>query len=276
MHTELPKNTAIHRGADLKSAVTVAAVQISPVFHNKAETTKKVCDFILEAGKHNARVIGFPECCIPGYPGWGQFHVTESAAAYTMLTQQFHESVEVPGPETDQIGAACREANIYAVVGVNERIPNTTGTMYNTQLIFGSDGTLLNKHQKYVATVTERLVHGPGKTSTHCSVKTEFGCLSGLVCGENANPLAMYSCSLEYPSVHVASWPAPFAPGSDTAVSILSCTRSFAYSLGCYVINSVSIDDDPTIEAYQRDEESRQWLVSERHKLGATIIGPDV
>ena len=34
---------------------------------------------------------------------------------------------------TDALGQAARDANAYVVVGVCEKIPNTLGTMFNTQ-----------------------------------------------------------------------------------------------------------------------------------------------
>jgi aliphatic nitrilase len=65
---------------------------------------------------------------------------------------------------------ACREGNIYAVVGINERRSNTAGTLYNTQLTIGRDGTLLRKHQKYVPTVGESMIYAPGTTGSKTTV----------------------------------------------------------------------------------------------------------
>ncbi|KAF4546484.1 Nitrilase [Lasiodiplodia theobromae] len=263
-----------------KAQVKIAAAQIAPVFMNKAATTAKVCKMIREAGEQGAKVIGFPECCIPGYPGWGQTQLAGGAKAIGLYKQQFYESVEVPGPETDLIAQACREASMYAVVGINERLANTTGTTFNTQIIIDPNGEIVNKHQKYVPTVTERLVHAPGGTGTTVSTKTEFGTLSGLICGENCNPMALYSLSLEYPTVHVASWPAHFGPGSSTQEDILAVTKGMAYNLGCFIINSVSINCDSTIDAYTWDSaEAREWMLSQReldHTGGAraTILDP--
>ncbi|RSM05240.1 hypothetical protein CEP52_006389 [Fusarium oligoseptatum] len=176
--------------------------------------------------------------------------------AWTLFLRLFENSVEVPGPEVDQIAAACKEANIYAIVGVNERRAGTTGTTFNTQLTFGPDGSLLNKHQKV-------------------SVTSEHGALSGLICGENANALAMYSVSLDYPVVHVASWPTHFSPGIDMQDCILNSTRGLAYSLKCFVLNSVGVIGDDAIEAYGEDDTIREYLETERQKPLATILGPD-
>jgi nitrilase len=185
---------------EVKTKIKLAAVQAAPVFQNKAATTEKVCSLIQEAGKNGADVIGFPEGFIPGHPGWVEVLPLSAEPAPSLFLEQFKQSVEVPAPRTVTIGAACKEANIFAVIGINERRPNTTGTLFNTQLFFGRDGTLLHKHQKYVPTVGERFVHAPGQTGSEVSVTTDFGTLSGLICGENGNPLAQYSLSLDYPS----------------------------------------------------------------------------
>ncbi|KAJ3466379.1 hypothetical protein MRS44_007037 [Fusarium solani] len=96
--------------------------------------------------------------------------------------------------------------------------------------------------------------------------------------------MALYSLSLEYPTIHVASWPAHFGPGSSTQEDILSITKGMAYNLGCFIINSVSINCDETIDAYTCDKaEARRWMPSQRESDGevhacgarATIIGPN-
>ncbi|RTE68395.1 hypothetical protein BHE90_017227 [Fusarium euwallaceae] len=130
-----------------KFQIKIAAAQIAPVFMSKAKTTAKVCKMIQEAGEQGANVIGFPECCIPGYPGWGQTQLADGARAIDFYKQQFNESVEVPGPETDLIGQACRDARVYAIIGLNERLANTTGTTFNTQIIVDPSGDIVNKHQ---------------------------------------------------------------------------------------------------------------------------------
>ena len=189
------------------------------------------------------------------------------------LRQLFSQAVEVPGPEVTAIQEACKDANINVVIGINERRPNTTGTLFNTQLFISRTGDLLHKHQKYVPTLGERLVHAPGTTGSKASVQTDFGCLSSLICGENGNPLAQYSLSLDYPVVHVASWPSHFAPGQDMLDGILVASKGLANSLACYVINSVALVDEDAIRAYGTDE-TRGFLEAESEKGRATIVGP--
>jgi Carbon-nitrogen hydrolase len=55
------------------------------------------------------------------------------------------ESVEVPSSATEELGKAARRAKAYLSVGVNEL---DGGTIYNAQLLFGSDGEIVRKHRK--------------------------------------------------------------------------------------------------------------------------------
>src|SRR5581483_8907079 len=136
--------------------VRVAAVQAASVFLDREGSTEKACRLIREAGANGARVIGFPEGFIPAHPIWYHHH-------------------------------AARDARAYVMIGVCEKMPNTIGTMFNTQLYIGPDGTIIRKHQKIMPTVGERLVHTGGYGDTFGAFQSEFGPMSGLICGENSN-----------------------------------------------------------------------------------------
>jgi aliphatic nitrilase len=256
-------------------SIKLAAVQAAPVFLDKTATTDKVCELIREAGRQGADVVGFPETFIPGYPGWLELLPMSTEPAPSLFCQLFNQAVEVPGPETDAISAACKDAAIYAVVGINERRKNTTGTLWNTQLFFGRDGSLLHKHQKYVPTVGERLIHAPGQTGSKAAVETDLGgALSGLICGENANPLAIYSTSVEYPVAHVSAWPPHFCPGEDVGMVARLTAQSTTLSMGCFVIASAAVLDEKAIEAYGLTEDLRKYLEQEKTKRRSFIMGP--
>lgn len=261
-------------GSETKKPIKLAAVQAAPVFLDKAATTEKVCQLILQAGRDGADIIGFPETFIAGYPGWVELIGLSTPVAKSLFVRIFDAAVEVPGPETDAIGAACREANIYAIVGINERRPNTTGTLWNTNLFFGRDGTLLHKHQKFTPTIGEKLIHAPGETGSKTSILTDFGPVSSLICGENGNPLAIYSLSLDYPVVHVASWPPHMSLGQQSGDVAKLFSGFVATSAGCFVINSVALVDDIAIKEYGIDDEIKAYLEKEQTNRQASIVGP--
>src|SRR3989440_959725 len=144
---------------DVYGVVKVAAVQAASLFLDREGSTAKACRLIREAGANGARVIGFPEGFIPAHPVWYHHHAATAALSNRLAPELFKNSVEIPGPETAALAAAAREANAYVVIGVCEKVPNTTGTMFNTRGYIGPDRTLIGKHQKIMPTVGERLVH---------------------------------------------------------------------------------------------------------------------
>ena len=144
-------------GGDTYDVVKVAAVQAASVFLDREGSTEKACRLIREAGGNGARVIGFPEGFIPAHPVWYHHHAATNAVANQLAIELFKNSVVIPGPETDALCDAARAANAYVVIGVCEKLPNTTGTMFNTQLYIGPDGTLIRKHQKIMPTVGETM-----------------------------------------------------------------------------------------------------------------------
>jgi len=263
----------------LEKTVRLAAVQAAPVFLDHERGTQKACSLIREAGRNGADVVGFPEGFIPGHPGWQELIPATSELALTLSRKLFKNAIEVPGPCIDALSSACRDAGVIAVVGINERRVNTTGSLFNTQLFFGRDGSFLHKHQKIVPTIGERVVHTPGTTGRKVSVMTDIGTISGLLCGENANPLFQYSLGLEYPLVHVASWPSHFGPGLaldglGMAEVIAVITQGLAYALKCFVINSCAAVDDSIVDAYGLDESARSFLKEVSYHGGTSIIGP--
>jgi nitrilase len=130
------------------------------------------------------------------------------------------------------------------------------------------------KHQKIVPTIGERVVHTPGTTGHESTVHTQIGTISGLICGENSNPLYQYALALHYPVVHIASWPAHFGPALLMQEVVALVTRGLAYSLKCFVINSVAVVDDNLLEAYGTEPSVRAYLEDARQRGGASIIGP--
>src|SRR5262249_2916753 len=134
-------------------------------------------------------------------------------------------------------------------------------------------GEILGKHQKLVPTHGERLVHTGGR-DMFGPVQTHFGPVSGLMCGENSNPLAAFALSMGYPVVHVASWPAHFGQTHHMLDSILASTCGLAYQLKTFVINSASIVTDEMIETYAITEEDRAYLHKTKEAGSACIVGP--
>lgn len=260
-------------GDSLKT-VRLAAVQASPVFLDREATVDKACALIREAGAAGADVIGFPEGFIPAHPSWYTVCPATGKTSLGLSRRLFQNAVVIPSEATDRLGAACRDGGITAVMGLCEKRPGTTGTMFNTQLYIGPDGRILGKHQKIMPTVGERLVHTGGWGDTLKAYPAPFGNVSGLICGENSNPLAVHAMMCMYPVVHVAAWPTFFSPALNMPDCIMVASRGLAYSMGCFVINATGVMTDETIDAYEPAAEERAFLEGLRGQGYASVIAP--
>jgi len=125
------------------TTVKVAAVQAAYVLMDQAACVAKVIDLVGQAAELDCRIVVFPEAFVPGTPIWIDSRPIWDGDEewFALLVDQ---AVVVPGPVTEELGAAARSAGVYLVIGVQEREPHGS-TIYNTVLYFGPDGALLGK-----------------------------------------------------------------------------------------------------------------------------------
>jgi len=234
-----------------KHVVTAAVVQAAPILFNTEATLEKARPLIREAAQNGAGLIVFPEAFIPAYPrglSFGAVIGSRSPKGRETWKRYWEESIDVPGPITQQLGKAAQEARAYLAIGVTERDERGSGTLYCTLLYFGKDGQLLGKHRKLKPTGSERLIWGEGDASTLTVVDTEIGKLGGLICWENYMPLArmaVYGQGIQF-------YLAPTADARDTWQSTLihiAC-EGRCFVLGCnqYVTKNMYPADLPGIE----------------------------
>jgi nitrilase len=211
---------------DRAASVRVAAVQDSPVFLDRAATLDKVDELTDRAADTGAQLIVFPEAFVPGPPiGIDALPFTRDAEWHALLMR---ESVTVPGPACERLAAAARRAGVVLVIGVDEREPHG-GTIYNTVLTFGPDGSLLGRHRKLMPTHGERLVWGMGDGSDLRVLDTPAGRLATLICWENYMPLARFHLYAQGPQI----W---LAPTLATAEFWVPSMRHIAREAGCFAI----------------------------------------
>jgi aliphatic nitrilase len=260
---------------DLSRRLRVAVAQAAPVFLDREATTEKACQLIREAGRMGARVVGFPEGFIPGHPLWYHFYPATHPRSVELAARLFENAVEIPSETTAALGAAAREAGVYVVMGLCERRAGTFGTLYNTQLFIGPDGSILGKHQKLVPTVGERLVHVGGSGRTLQAFPTDFGRIAGLICAESTNPLAVAALAAEYPQVIVVSWPnlnLRFGVSGSERVGIAG--RALALMTKAFVLNCRGTMTEAMREVLLYTEGDRAFLWDEGATGGSTIIDP--
>lgn len=102
-------------------------------------------------------------------------------------------STAVPSPEVQLIAEAAREHSIVVSIGISELSPVSVGCLWNTNLLIGADGTLLNHHRKLMPTFYEKLIWASGDGAGLRVSDTAIGKIGMLICGENTNPLARYT-----------------------------------------------------------------------------------
>ncbi len=259
----------------------LAAVQAAPVFLDRARSIDKACQLIREAGRHGAAFVGFPENFIPGYPLWYFYHPAVSKRSYDFAVALFNNSMEVPGPEVDALCAAAAAANVFVVIGITEKRAATSGTLFNTQLFIDRRGQMVGKHQKLVPTVTERLVHTGGAGDSQGVVMSEYGPVSGLVCGENSNPMAVALLAAQYTRIHVACWPNHFVPAGKLSDGYLPMpeasllvARNLAYMCKCYVLSPCGVVSAEMGERIATSDADRAFMADPQQTGGTSIIDP--
>ena len=212
--------------------VKAAAVQLSPVLFDREATTSKVCDAIAAAGHAGAEFVVFPETVIPYYPYFSFIKPPASMGADHLLL--YEQSVTVPSKTTERIGEAARRAGTVVVIGVNER---DHGTLYNTQLVFDADGSLVLARRKITPTFHERMIWGQGDGSGLRVVSTRVGRVGALACWEHYNPLARYALMAEHEQIHAAMFPGSLV-GKIFRQQIEVTIRHHALESGCFVVNA--------------------------------------
>jgi len=177
-----------------------AVVQDCAVVFDRAATVDKAIGLIAEAAKQDAKLIVFPEAFVSGYPKGLDFGArvgVRKEKGRDEFARYFNSAIEVPGTETQAIGAAARAARAHVVIGVIEQ---GGATLYCTILFFSPEGELLGKHRKLMPTAMERLIWGFGDGSTMPVFETPLGRLGAVICWENYMPLmrtAMYAKNIQ-------------------------------------------------------------------------------
>ncbi|MFC5647658.1 carbon-nitrogen hydrolase family protein [Paenibacillus solisilvae] len=251
--------------------VQVAVVQSAPILFDKQSALDKIASMTKEAAGQGANLIVFPEVFLPGYPRGLSFgaRVGSRTVEGRKDWQRYWESaIEVPGTETGMLGELAKEFGVYLVIGMVERDQEfSTGTLFNSMIYLGPDGSLLGKHRKLVPTGSERLLWGQGDGSTLTVINTPFGRIGGLICWENYMPLARTAMYAQGIDIYIA----PTADARDTWQSTI---RHIACEGRCYVISCNQFATKasyPADLAYYADIQEDDDILS---RGGSAIVGP--
>jgi nitrilase len=196
------------------------------VLLDRDATVERLLVSIKEAAAAGAQLVVFPEAIVPGYPDWvWRVPAFSDRDWYERLHDQ---AVDIPGPTTEALGAAAREAGTWVAVGVSERV--RSGTLYNTLLYLDADGAVAGIHRKLMPTGGERSVWGGGDRPLPV-FDTGFGRVGGLLCWENLMPLARAALYQQDIDIYLA-------PTWDNSDAWLSTLRHIAREGRVFVIGT--------------------------------------
>ena len=212
----------------------VAIVQKPPVLLDRARTLDIAVDAVAEAAGAGAGLVVFPEAFIPGYPGWiwRTRPGSDMALAEALYLQLLAEAVDLAADDLRPLREAARTHAVTVVCGIDERDAEfSRGTIYNTAVVIGADGTLANRHRKLMPTNAERLVWGFGDAVGLRVVDTPGGRLATLICWENYMPLARQALYAEGVELYVALT-------YDAGERWIASMQHIAREGGCWVLAS--------------------------------------
>ncbi len=248
----------------------VAVIQTPPVLLDRKATITRVLASIEEAASAGASLLVFPEAYIPGYPTWvwrlkpgGDMAL--SGDIHARLRQN---AVDLRGNDLEPIYEAAAKHSATIVIGLHEIDSEFSGTtLFNTVVVIGPDGKILNRHRKLMPTNPERMVWGMGDASGLKVVDTPAGRLGCLICWESYMPLARYALYAQGMEIFVN-------PTWDNGEACLATFRHIAREAGAWVIGTATAlqgsdlpDDFPNRDQLYKPDE---WI----NNGDAVVVAP--
>jgi predicted amidohydrolase len=219
-------------GGDAFPAFRAAAVQAASVFLDRRATLDKVESLVAEAARGGAQLVVFSESFVPSFPVWNL--VLAPLDQHPFFRALYEQAILVPSAHTERLAGIARRDGVHLSVGITERSPISMGALYNTNLLFGPTGELLNRHRKLVPTWAEKLSWAPGDGSQLRPVETELGRIGTLICGENTNTLARYALLAQGEQVHIATYPPAWPTRRPGAAGNYDLTRAIEIRSGAH------------------------------------------
>jgi nitrilase len=214
----------------------VAVIQTPPVLLDRDRTLAGMLASIEEAVSQGAALLVFPEAYVPGYPTW----IWRLRPGGDMgLSSEIHarlrkNAVDLARGDLRPLQEAAARHAITLVVGINELDSRFSGTtLFNTVVVIGPDGALLNRHRKLLPTNPERMVWGMGDGTGLKVVDTPAGRLGALICWESYMPLARYALYAQDIDIYVA-------PTWDAGETWIASMQHIAKEAGCWVISTAT------------------------------------
>lgn len=215
--------------------LTVAAIQMAPVWLDRERTIAKVVDRLHEAATHGARLATFGEALVPGYPFW--IERTDGARFESAIQKSLHahyldQAVQVEAGHLAPVTETARALGMAVVLGCIERPADRGGHSVYASLVYVDEtGAIRSVHRKLMPTYEERLSWSPGDGHGLRTHRLGPFTVGGLNCWENWMPLARTALYGQGEDLHVAIWPGGMHNTGDITRFIAREGRSYVISV---------------------------------------------
>ena len=272
-----PCSTAANKrkGAAMSNSVRVALIQARPIYYDLDACIAKALTLIAEAASMGAQLAAFGETFFPGYPAWLD-HAIDYARWDHPPTKQVYarlvaNSLIVDSPQMRQLRDCAAQLGIVLILGFNEKARPGRGnrSLYNSIVIIGADGAIVNHHRKLRPTYTEQLVWAQGDGAGLRAVDTAAGRIGALVCWEHWMPHARQAMHISDETIHVALWPTVKASHQIASRHYAFEGRTFVLAVG-NIMPTADFPPELNLPPDRRDQPSALLLNG-----GSAIIAPD-
>lgn len=240
---------------------------------------QRVIETIQQAADNGVDLLVFPESYLPGFPVWTGLN--RPIDGHDFFVKFAQSSPVIDGPEMVRIREAAGRCGVMVSLGISERAANSPGCLWNSNVLIGEEGTLLNHHRKLVPTFYEKLVWTPGDAAGLRVSVTKKARVGSLICGENGNPLARYILMAQGEQIHTASYPAvwPFkdprnAGAYDLPGAIHVRAAAHAFESKTFVVVSAAQLDAASIETISNGDDEISELLQACPRATSMIVDP--
>jgi nitrilase len=247
--------------------VKVCLIQDSPVFFDIEKTLTKIEALVTSYSKQGCELIVFPESFIPGYPRGFSFGATigsRTEEGRNLYSEYYKNSLDLESAQLKRLEKLAQSANVYLVIGVTEKQPQS-GSLFCSMLYISPTDGLLGVHRKIKPTGTERVIWSEADGASLVAFQTKIGRLGGLICWENYMPLARMSMYQQGVEIYIA-------PTADAREAWTATMQHIALEGRCFVLGC-----NQFFQKSMYPEQYQHWVEGEPEDLcrgGSVIVSP--
>lgn len=256
-----------------------AACHAAPIFLDSERTIDKTLSLIAEAAANGASLVAFPESFVPGFPVWAA--LSAPIMNHGFFRTLAREALRVDGPAIARVRAAAQRHGVHVSLGFTEGTDASVGCLWNSNVLIGSDGAILNLHRKLVPTFYEKLIWANGDARGLRVTPTDVGRIGVLICGENTNPLSRFALMAEGEQVHISTYPPcwPTRPPAENGAYDLRRAieiRAGAHAFEAKVFNIVSsaFADEKLKETVCRGDPALRDIIEQSPRSVSMVLDP--